>query len=274
MSEISTDTAGTLHGIYDLLRISFPREAKYSLEYLKWLYIDNPNGVTISSNLIVENNVRATYSVLPMQYFWEGDLVKAALSLNTATHPDERGRGWFTKLAKITYESAHTNGIKIILGVANDNSIKGFLKHLGFESVGRISLRFATPEQHHAQMTRNLFGACRSDDFWNWRVGNPSASYSKIVRRCGSLLVATRKAPIVIGKLDGDLPHLNKHPVLHLSPIAPAYLYSTFKYGIDIPRKLLPSPWHFIIKNNGLSDSEFAELKKTIWFHGVDSDTF
>jgi len=274
MSELSDDTAAHLPGIYDLLRTSFPAETKYSMEYLTWLYIDNPAGKTLSTNLVSENQVMATYAVLPLQFFHHGEPISAALSLNTATHPSERRRGWFTKLANSTYDSAASAGIKVILGVANGNSIRGFQNHLGFDTIGRISLKVATPHQHYVNMDRALGGKSRSRDYWRWRLANPGISYSKVQRDFGTLLVATRKIPVVIGKLDHDEPDIPLNPLLRFSPLAPAFIHSISDYGLDVPRKLLPSPWYFILKNIGLPVSDYESLKKTCSFHGVDSDTF
>ena len=274
MSSVSSDTTGLIEEIYALLKTSFPDETKYSLEYLKWLYLDNPTGTCISNNFVNDSIVKATYAVLPMQYAFNGQPVNAALSLNTATHPDERGKRWFTKLAERTYEMAAEEGIQLILGVANDISIKGFEEYLGFEKIGRISLRIASSRGHYNEMGKNLASFKRSTEYWNWRLANPSAKYSQIKRSFGSLLVATRQLPIVIARLDDNCPAKLEHSILQFSPAVPAYIYSSFDYGVAVPSQLLPSPWHFIVKNIGLSQPEYSELKKNIWLHGIDGDTF
>ena len=61
-----------------------------------------------------------------------------ALSLNTAVHERARGGGVFTRLAEETYDKARVRGIRVVVGVANANSTPGFVKRLGFTSIGPL----------------------------------------------------------------------------------------------------------------------------------------
>ncbi len=274
MNDVSFSTTDHLNGILKLLEVSFPHETKYSKEYLEWLYLRNPYGVTISANLVEERTVNATYAVLPMRYRFEGQFIDAALSLNTATHPDFRGQGLFPKLANLVYESAAAKGKKIVLGVANQDSIGGFRKHLGFDVLGNVSLRLASSRSHLSALKE--LGVCASvtSDYLKWRLGNPSAEYSKLVFGSDNLLVAKRKIPFVIGASSEDQESLAVNQLLKFSPISPCFIFSNKNYGIDIPRKIIQSPWYLIVKNLGLSPSDYSGLKRSMVFCGLDSDTF
>lgn len=254
MSEVSFSTSDYVDGILKLLTLSFPHEKKYSKKYIDWPYLRNPYGVTLRANLTEGENVNATYAVFPMKYNFEGQLIDAALSLNTATHPNSRGQSWFPKLANHVYDSAAAQGIKIILGVANKNSIGGFRKHLGFDVLGNVSLRLARPRSHLKAL--NALRACRpaSSDYLKWRLANSSIKYSKLVYGTDSLLVATRSIPFVIGASTEGKVSLPVNRLLQVSPVCPCYyIFSNRAYGIEVPQKLMPSPWHLIIKNLGLA---------------------
>jgi hypothetical protein len=66
----------------------------------------------------------------------------ALLSINTATSPKFQGRGIFKVLAENTYKFASESHFSAVIGVANGNSFKAFVRHLGFENLGNLDLRF------------------------------------------------------------------------------------------------------------------------------------
>lgn len=69
----------------------------------------------------------AYYGVVPCIIKYDGKLVLAAQSVDTMTHPAHRLRGLFVQLAKLTFKLCTQEGIKIIFGFPNQNSMKGFV---------------------------------------------------------------------------------------------------------------------------------------------------
>lgn len=69
----------------------------------------------------------AYYGVVPCFIKYDGKLVLAAQSVDTMTHPAHRLKGLFLQLAKQTFKLCAHEGIKIIFGFPNQNSIKGFI---------------------------------------------------------------------------------------------------------------------------------------------------
>ena len=109
---------------------SYPNETKFSEEYLLWQYFDNPNGVVIGFNAWYCDEIVAHYSIIPTIFKKSDIYYKGCLSLNTATSPYHQQKGLFIKLARLTYEKAAKNNCDFVYGIANKNSIKGFIINL------------------------------------------------------------------------------------------------------------------------------------------------
>ena len=105
--------------------------------YLEWQYLQNPNGRAIISQArsTNDNTLVGVYILNPVELNTFGI---SALSLNTFTHADYRGKGMFTKLAKDCYEKAKERGIKSIVGFPNRMSYGGFINKLGFNDLGNV----------------------------------------------------------------------------------------------------------------------------------------
>jgi GNAT superfamily N-acetyltransferase len=83
------------------------------------------------------NRPAAYYGVFKQTLVINGvELISAAQSGDTMTDPDYRGQGLFIELAKITYQEARKQGIELIFGFPNENSLPGFKKHLGWQFDG------------------------------------------------------------------------------------------------------------------------------------------
>jgi hypothetical protein len=75
----------------------------------------------------------AYYGVIPCFIQHYDQLILAAQSVDTMTHPDYRFKGLFIQLAELTFDLCRTEGIKLIFGFPNQNSLKGFMK-LGWQT--------------------------------------------------------------------------------------------------------------------------------------------
>jgi GNAT superfamily N-acetyltransferase len=76
----------------------------------------------------------AYYGVLPCFISLEGELLLAAQSADTMTHPLHRKKGLFVVLAKQTYELCRNEGIQLVFGFPNQNSYHALANILGWES--------------------------------------------------------------------------------------------------------------------------------------------
>ena len=94
----------------DLLNLCFPKSTDIeTFDYVKWEYAENPVGNIVGFNAYMGEELAAHYVTMPIYMIIEGKKTLGLLSLNTATHPNHRGKRLFTILAERTYEYAAEN---------------------------------------------------------------------------------------------------------------------------------------------------------------------
>jgi len=145
----------------ELFRVCFPK-SKLKSDYLKWLYFSNPLGDVVGFDAIMDNVVVAHCAFIPTRV---GESI-GLLSLNVATHPNYQSQGLFQNLVKLTIET-WSEDYDFVIGVANAQSAKTFIKRLGFMEIGRLNLRFG-------ELHRSTEGArtWTMEDV-NWRINSP-----------------------------------------------------------------------------------------------------
>lgn len=116
----------------------FPGVAKFTPDYLRWLYLDNPDGRALGFDAWDGERLAAHYVCVAARARLDGETVPVLLSLNTATAPAYQGRGLFTQLAEMSFEAARAAGFAGVYGVANANSTPGFIRKLRFQLVRQL----------------------------------------------------------------------------------------------------------------------------------------
>lgn len=98
----------------------------------RWFYIDNPVGDPYVSLFYEEGKLLGHYAVLPTRLSFRGKSFVAYRSMTTMVHPDGRGKGLFTELAKRVYSMLEADGASMVYGFPNANSAPGFIRNLGW----------------------------------------------------------------------------------------------------------------------------------------------
>jgi len=248
-------TAEDLPEISELLSTVFKKEKDWVRE-LPWQYIENPCGPARYVNARAgDGKLVGHYAVIPIPGL-EHDKYKhyqTFLSLNTAVHPDAQGQGIFKTTAAALYDHLASFGPTMILGVANANSVKGFIGSLGFYDLGRMDLRFYLPWQSPNLDSDRLLAM--DPAFLRWRSLRPGTRIVRDVNQ-GSLsrLIRHKGIPMeglltqwyekqAIASLDApDRSHLESPLRLYASSS------SQGRGGIPVPERLRPSPLHYICK--------------------------
>lgn len=168
-----------LKEVVDLFTVTFYWTNKFSMDYLNWQYLDNPNGKVVSFNAFTKDGeLAAHYAALPIYMLIAGKKEKGLLSLNTATHPKHQGHRLFTSLAERTYEYATENGYKYVIGVANANSTHGFLKYLKFDLVAPLEFKVGIGDIFKYEISEDLHRVYYDKDFLQWRLRCPAYHYT------------------------------------------------------------------------------------------------
>lgn len=238
--------------ILSLMNSVFERKTKFTEPFLRWQYLDNPNGPVVGYNAYAEDGTLAAhYATVPILMHLGGRTVKGLLSLNTATHPNHRGKKLFTCLAEKTFEYAKDSGYSFIIGVANANSTHGFLKHLGFSFVAPLKVKVGVGEPFRDAIPDEMNRVFYDKAMLKWRLACPEFRYSSIGRSIyGSIGVplfhtAVGKLPDGISKDQLGLPKafdiFNLYVGLGLKKIPGIY--------VDLPKFIKRSPFNLIFKD-------------------------
>jgi len=91
-----------------------------------------------------QNEPAAYYGVIPCFIQSGKEILLAAQSADTMTHPMHRNKGLFIKLSKMTFDLCRQLGIRLIFGFPNQNSYPAMIKHLGWVETEKMS-RFIVP---------------------------------------------------------------------------------------------------------------------------------
>lgn len=255
-----------------LFHESFPGDGKLTESYLDWQYLRNPHGQVMGFDAFdEEGNLAAHYAIMPRIYTIGGIEYPAALSINTATHPNHQGKGLFTKLAQATYDRAAAAGIQFVVGAANGNSVGGFTRKLGFANLGQIRLYIGL----RASRAREQDLYLAADGRWlRWRLENPSRQYLSTALASGGRSISTviNRVPFHLGAISGNGEDLdvrrNRLPLPGFSPVFSA----SPPVAAKLPLRFQPSPWHVIWKD--LAPGIDENLRTSLRMDGLSMDTF
>ncbi len=261
----------SLDDYVQLFRASFGGDDKLNEAYLRWQYVDNPHGRVIGVDAYAGDTLAAHYAIIPRRYRLGTIEFRAALSVNTATHPAHQGKGLFVRLAQQTYAAAADAGVQFVVGVANANSVGGFTRRLGFAELGRVGLFFLADAPDD---DRHVLDVAVDADWLGWRLANPSRQYLAAESGGGRVTLATkvRSVPFKLARVNRALlagadPAASLLPHVGLTP----WFGPTDPPLLRLPPRLQPSPWHVIWKP--LSDGLDPTLCKSLRISGLAMDT-
>jgi GNAT superfamily N-acetyltransferase len=135
---------------------SIPRD----LDYWMWKHAGNPFG---ASAMLVAESVDGDLVGLRVFMRWRwisrGKAIPAVRAVDTATHPDWRGQGIFSRLTRTMIDQMRDEGVSLVFNTPNDMSRPGYLK-MGWINIGRTS--FWVKPLRPLRMMRPVVGNGRS----------------------------------------------------------------------------------------------------------------
>ena len=252
---------------------------KFNIDYLKWLYIDNPNGKAITCNILDKDKIVGHYAVIPTVVVIDNKKYKAALSLNTAVDRNYRGKGFFKKMAEKTYLEAKRCGINFIFGISNQQSTNLFLKHFNFQDLGQLDVKigFGNRKETIDRKKIKFFWDARS---LKWRVNNPRYKYKFMIKK-DKFLIFNRIYKIInilmgeynlnemeIGKKEKSVFNfLNLYIGLGKKNLKKSFYF-------NIPNFLKPSPLNLIFKDISDNQEKLLLNREDILIQLLDFDAF
>ena len=269
----------------ELLGRVFPKSRSLSdVNYLKWLYSENPAGRVKGCDAWDGDVLAAHYVCIPVTATLDGQSSKGLLSLNTVTDPKYQGHGLFTKLAHATFEQAGYDNFDFVYGVANANSTHGFTKKLGFQLVAPLIARigYGNPIAHgnnQAKDTAVAFKRNWDQDILRWRMSNPCNPCAIRVERQALVISAATSYPFI--KVRASIAdvgsNLNQQTELQNSFALSLYLglitdsEKLSPFYCAIPEALKPSPLNLIFKSLGNATKTISPTNTSISFLDFDA---
>jgi hypothetical protein len=247
--------------IVGLLERVFPRARPWAPD-VEWQYLRNPAGPARYVNAYGESGALiAHYAVAPTPPLADPPLAFRGtyFSLNTAVDPTAQVPGLMVATGRALFRQLQAEGPAIILGVANENSFQGFVRVLGFRSLGRLSLTVHPP----STLPRPAAPRALAHDpaHLRWRTSRPGvAAYAD--PRPGVVTVRLHHRGVPLDAvLSTGLP---SDSVAGLGLASPAAwlprLYAGFggaSGGLRVPDRLRPSPLEYIVRV--LGDASWAD---------------
>ncbi len=263
-----------LQKVVDLFIDTFFWTKKFSMEYLKWQYLENPNGKVVSFNAFAEDGeLAAHYAAIPINMMIAGKKERGLLSLNTATHPNHQGHRLFTRLADETYKYAAENGYKFVIGVANANSTHGFLKYLGFDMVAPLEFKIGMGDIFKDPIPEKLSRVIYDKETLLWRLKCPEYKYSA----AGNTIRSSRPEPLFHTSV-AKMPEGITRDMLGIKKTFDVFniyigLGANTKNGLyfNLPKFITRSPFNLIFKD--LTGGSLPKITKdNIFFQLLDYD--
>lgn len=262
----------SLSKYFSLLKTVYPNKKSLTLNYLKWLYTENPVGKVIGFDAFENNCLVAHYVTIPVNYYFNKREYRGLLSLNTVTHPDHRGKGLFPALANKTIEHATQIGYDFIIGVANANSAPVFLNKLNFKILGPLMVKIGIGNIFYTAENENSFRGYRNHEFIQWRISNPGAYYFQT----NNFLFSPSGKPgisVILGKLNDDrIVNIPEKKALISVWIGLAKYKVKKGIMLKLPGFLKPSPLLLIFKKLNFDMPDIAT--DDVFFEAIDFDAY
>jgi len=267
---IATDDK-SLEQIAELLQITFPKSKKFNFEFIDWQYSKNPSGQIFGYNAYFGDQLAAHYALMPIKARVFGKEKLGLLSLNTATHPNHRGKRLFPNLAAKSYDDAKQNGFGFIIGVANAQSTSGFIKKLHFQFLGQLNAKIGFGDVYKHEKSGNLdFQFIWNDKTLRWRINNPSINYKLLKNKTIVAPTGIMGINAILYNSNSNLELNSKSSLLNLWIGKNDNILWNKSLYVEIPQKLRPSPLNLIFKNLEGDELNFNKIK----FDAIDFDAY
>lgn len=105
--------------------------------FFAWKHEENPFGRSPAWVAVDGGTVIGFRTFMRWRFLLDGRPVEAVRAVDTATHPDARGRGVFSALTLHALDELAGLGVSFVFNTPNDQSRPGYLK-MGWREVGRL----------------------------------------------------------------------------------------------------------------------------------------
>lgn len=127
--------------VLELLSLSLGWERDdHHAAFFEWKHRRSPFGPSLAWVARSAERVIGLRMFMRWEFERRGRTIRAVRAVDTATHPDHRGTGVFSKLTAHGLDCVRETGVSFVFNTPNGQSRPGYLK-LGWRPVGRVGLR-------------------------------------------------------------------------------------------------------------------------------------
>lgn len=159
------------------LQTVFPHTSRFTLDFLRWQYRQNPLGEMEGFNAWDEGKIVSHFAGLPIVMNLFGEERRGLLCINVSTHPAYQGRKLFKTLGERTMEYAKHKGYDFMIAVPNANSSHTFLKYLGFYLISPLTVKVGIGNKIYPDRKFKCYKSWNEDQY-RWRLSSPANKYS------------------------------------------------------------------------------------------------
>lgn len=180
--------------------------SKINNDIIKYRFIDNLTNDLLMCVAIEKNRIVGNCCALQSNIVIDDIVHKAAIDINTMTHPNYEGKGIFTKLSKTLYDFMRTCEYEFVYGFPNPLSNRIYCKHLDWKNILQIpTLEFDLENKlcciEHIGASFNNWDSIRlrknnrihiqkTHQYYEWRYqNNPEKKYQIINFEDGSWVI-------------------------------------------------------------------------------------
>jgi hypothetical protein len=262
----------SLHEIVRFLKEVFPKNKKFSLDFVRWQYAQNPLGAMAGFNAWDKGRIVSHFAGLPIEMSLFGKVRKGLLCINVSTNIHYRGKKLFTVLGEKTAQHAAEHGFEFMIAVPNANSTHAFLKYFGFYLISRLSAKVGFGQNIYPDKKFNCY-KCWDENQWTWRLNNPSNQYFYNKREIISTSIACFAKTLSLSELPKNIAGMTSQNI----GFRPLNLYvglgADTKKGLyfNIPSFIKQPPFNLVFRD---LTGEIPEIKKDdIFMQLIDLDT-
>lgn len=117
------------------------KDPDFDRALFRWKHAANPFGRSLIMVAELDGRLVAVRPFMRWRFRRGDDILTAARAVDTATHPDARGKGLFRTLTEAGIELLREEGVDFIFNTPNDQSRPGYLK-MGWVEAGHIPVGF------------------------------------------------------------------------------------------------------------------------------------
>lgn len=176
VKKIETDDS-SIKQLSKFLSEAFPKTDRFTPDFLKWEYADNPLGQITGFNAWDGDKIISHFAALRLNMNLFGKKCKGLLCINVSTDLRYRNAKLFKKTGLATVEWASENGFDFMIGVPNANSTHAFLKHFGFYLISPLTVKVGVGKNIYPASNHNCYKTWDAAQ-WEWRLKRPDGMYA------------------------------------------------------------------------------------------------